>query len=191
MITGYWKLDREKSASQKEVMKIMGRKWYEIRIIDHVDEHFMLKLFDVPNKIPKLTMKAKLFVRLEVLKRFPKIPVKNMSYNHVLNANPKTLQHHPDDAKGFGDCESLSTWDEKTGTFTINWIMTRGVTKSGKKLTSVLRVDHRLRSDNELEAVMHIEWGDEEATCTKVYNRDESDAFIKQIETHQLKEFLK
>lgn len=51
MITGYWQLDSEKSTSQKGVMKVLGRKWYEVKLIDHVDEHFVLMLFDVPNKI--------------------------------------------------------------------------------------------------------------------------------------------
>ncbi len=190
--TGYWKLNRQRTGSQTDLLKRMGRAAYERWAIDKADEDFRLQHYvkegkDKHGNTKRLHIFRKdvtiyLFPSIVRLMKivYPSISLNRVSYTHVLKCNRKPKEHK-DDEKGFGPCSSRCSWDDAKQTFTIRWeIKGRGI----------LKVDHWVEpAADQLHARLTMNDGrGVPAVSVKVYDRQAPDATTRaiQAEAHAL-----
>lgn len=171
-LTGHWRLNPQLCSTQTDVLKLMGRKPWEISVIDKADEdfnlfHFKRKAKDGLSDIHffekhvVLSLDSRL---LKLLSAMVRIEVDKVKYAHKLVANNVEVQH-ADDEKRFGVCHSRTTWeDQHEGHrgFTIRWLLTRGVLK----VFHFLNERGQLQVEMEMQTVHH-----QSARCTKIYER--------------------
>lgn len=170
-LTGHWRLNQNLCSTQTEVLKLMGRKSWEISVIDKADEDFNLFHFKRPAKDGSdmhffekhviLSLDSKL---LKVLSSLVRLEVDKVKYQHKLVANNVTVEH-VDDEKRFGPCQSRTTWErdhEGREGFTIRWFLPRGV----------LKVFHCLNTQGQLYVEMEMRTlRQQHEKCVKVYDR--------------------
>jgi hypothetical protein len=170
MFSGEWRVDNAQSTSQQSLLRAMGKPSWQIGLVDKASETFVLRhsTGNVNGKIVHTFEKDVLIyldsVVLAMLSFI--IPVNQVKYQHTFHADGHK-QHHADDAKGFGECESLTTWDAKTQTFTIRWFLHNGILKAIHDLPS----DTVLRMRNEFTNARG-----ETFHATKVYVRSKAKA---------------
>ena len=130
--TGYWKLSHDKSSSQKELLKAMGRSKFQIYMIDSAEENFRLYHFAKGNQ-HVLEKDVTIFIQGNLVKIASTLfntDLTRIHYSHKLKANGKEKMH-ADDEKQFGDCKSVTLWDSKSDpeNFTIRWYVKNGIIK--------------------------------------------------------------
>ncbi len=171
-LTGHWRLLPAACTSQKETLKLMGRKPWELSVIDKADEDFNLFHFKRQTRDGQdmhffekhviLSLDSRFLKTLAALSRH--LEFDKVKYAHKLVANNVEVDH-VDDEKRFGPCKSRTTWEPNheghTG-FTIRWFISRGV----------LKVFHFLneRGQLQVEMDMHTTQG-KTARCVKIYER--------------------
>lgn len=171
VLTGHWKLQPQLSTTQTQVLQLMGRKQWEISVIDKAEEDFNLfhfKRFGQEGhamhffeKHVVLYLDSKV---LRVLSALVRLEVDRVKYHHRLVANNVEVTH-PDDEKRFGECKSRTTWerhhDGHEGV-TIRWFLRRGV----------LKVFHFLNSEGRLQVELEMTtFEGQKAKCIKIYER--------------------
>ena len=165
MFSGEWRVDNVKSTSQQALLRAMGKPSWQINLVDRASERFVLthttdivdgKRIHIFHKDVLIYLDSVILAMLSVL-----IPVNEVKYAHTFRADG-LKQHHAEDAKGFGECDSLATWDAKTKSLTIRWFLANGI----------LKAVHDLTSENEFR--MHNEFTNargETFRATKYYRR--------------------
>jgi hypothetical protein len=191
-LTGQWKLNPKKCTSQKELLQLMGRKFWEISAIDKANEDFRLIHFKKPvgegREIHFFDKLVVIYLESTVLKLLSAIlPIEfdRVRYTHKLVANNKN-KPHADDEKRFGECSSKTTWDpeskENDGVegFTIRWYVKTGI----------LKVFHFVNSDGDLQVNMEMTNAKGKVShAKKVYERqpmgDDMKAYIAKSQHKQ------
>lgn len=204
-LTGYWVLDLSKTSSQKEFLKALGRKPWEISVIDKANENFGLFHFVKKVETTDLHFFEKfvlIYLDSVVLRTLTKmsnavsnaihtdaIEFDKVKYSHRLTANRKEVTHD-DDEKRFGPCSSVTSWDSQIvdnksrDGFTIRWRI------PGKGLLTVF---HFVNDLDELQVEMKLVHPSGSVhTTRKIYRRSQSfpadlEASLK---SHKFKEFL-
>lgn len=182
VLTGQWKLNLEKCTSQSELLKEMGRKFWETSVINKANEDFCLFHFQKEIEGKKVHYFEK-FVTiyldsaiLKVLSKIFPIEIDRMSYTHKFVANNKE-KIHEDDEKRFGKCSSRTIMDEneeKKRGFTIRWYIKTGV----------LKVFHFVNDNGQLQVEMEFTSPKRVCKATKIYDRVEmSDENKKRFES--------
>jgi hypothetical protein len=174
-LTGKWKLNKDKCTSQRDVLKLMNRKFWEVSAIDKADEdfeilHFLKKMED-GKTIHYLEKFVVIYLDSSVLKIlsaiFP-IDIDKVKYSHKLVANNKEKKHDNDE-KQFGPCSSRTTWEknhENHEGFTIRWYLKMGI----------LKVFHFVNNNNELQVELEMtKPNGESAKAIKIYERQKQD----------------
>ena len=187
-LSGRWKLMNEHCSSQREVLKLMGRKPWEISVIDKADEYFDLLHFtkQMPDhqsihffdKFVIISLDSK-FLHL-LSKAFTEID--KVKYSHKLVAN-NVEKKHENDEKHFGVCASRTTWEKDHSGhqgFTIRWFIARGI----------LKVFHFVNEQDQLVVEMEMTLpSNRSAKCTKIYGRTEFTHDMQNyIDNHPYKE---
>lgn len=169
--TGHWRLNQKLCDSQIEVLTLMGRKPWELSVIDKADEDFNLFHFKRQTKygsdmhfFEKHVVLYLDSTLLKILAAMVRLEVDKVKYQHKLVANNLEVEH-PDDEKHFGPCKSRTTWEKSheghTG-FTIRWFISRGV----------LKVFHFVNDKDQLQVEMEMRRVDgKSAKCVKIYER--------------------
>lgn len=179
-LTGVWKLKRELSSPQQNVMRAMGRPNWQADVVDQADEdffmlHFAVRPAGLPESAPPLHLVDKR-VTIELQQQFLQL-VKGLAdftklhYEHKLSANGKEVKH-PDDEKGFGPCVSVCSVGPGEGSrcpkgqdvFLIRWYLRRGL----------LKVFHFVDENDRLHAVLQFHpaaAGGVVVSASKVYER--------------------
>ncbi len=191
ILTGHWRLLKDRCTTQTDVLKLMGRAFWEISVIDKADEDFNLFHFKRQTKDGKdmhffekhviLSLDSKV---LKILTSLVKIEFDKVKYSHKLVANNAEVEHH-DDEKRFGPCKSRTTWEtDHSGHegFTIRWMIHRGV----------LKVFHFINSDGHLQVEMEMRMpSGKSAKCIKIYERAPFEPAMQEIiEKSPHKQFL-
>jgi hypothetical protein len=197
-LTGQWRLNHEKRTSQSALLRSMGRKRWEMSVIDKADEDFRLVHFCKPVKksdpsggeteekqLHFFDIQGVIYLKstlLKVLSAIFPIEVDKVRFHHKLVANNKEKQHH-DDEKRFGPCTSLTSWEIQGGAFTIRWHL------PGK---GVLKVFHTLNPDGNLELRMDmIPAKGPTESAIKVFERlPPSDELRDYLQSHPHREHL-
>lgn len=164
--TGLWKLNCEKTLSQKTILRAMGRPTWQISVIDGANEDFRLLHFTRSvndKKIHYIEKNVRIFLNsqfLSTISYWLSIPFNEVQYKHILLANGQAVQH-ADDAKQFGPCTSRTVWTDEG--FTIRWYLSAGL----------LKVTHQVLNNNtELHVKLHFTNHDNVTTVsTKIYDR--------------------
>lgn len=164
--SGKWQIDHALSSSQKPLLEAMGRAKWQIYVIDGADEDFELIYEEkVKNekKVHTFTKNVRVFLNSSVLtimsKVFP-IPFNEIKYNHTFVHGTKV--HYKDDIKGFGECDSVTTYNAEHNTFTIRWYLNCGL----------LTAFHSLEKPNQFRIDMKLECRDRpDIVVYKVYRR--------------------
>jgi hypothetical protein len=173
-LTAQWKLNKTKCTTQQPVMKLMGRKAWEISLVDKADEDFRLLHFCKPPTgagTPELHFFDKYVIIyldsmiLKMLSFLPLVEFDKIRYSHKLTANGKEKKY-ADDEKRFGPCASRTTWEATNEYgfpgFTIRWYVNNGM----------LKVQHFVNRQDELEVHMTMtDHAGKQASCKKVYDR--------------------
>lgn len=165
-LTGQWRLNLDKCTSQSELLKEMGRKWWETSVINKAHEDFCLFHFQKEIEGKKINYFEKFVsiyldsVTLKILSKVLPIEIDRMHYTHKFVANNKEKQHE-DDQKRFGPCQSR-TITEANG-FIIRWYLKTGV----------LKVYHFVNPQNQLQVDMEFTSPKKIVKATKVYDRIE------------------
>jgi hypothetical protein len=199
--TGMWVLDLELTEqiraakgynTKADLLRQMGRNQFEISVIDKANERFRLIHMRKPGEkhvVHMFDKKVRIFLDSRLLKSVAAVtnliggvikPVDQVHYHDILhNAG---IQKHAPDQKRFGECTTLSTFDEDTQTFVIRWNLSQGL----------LKVSHIVSPQDKLEVVMDF-YGSRDpqtelplARSIKVYKRvpmEESDQ--KALATHK------
>lgn len=165
-LTGTWKLNLSKSTSQTDLLKAMGRPPWQIWVIDKANEDFNLCHFKRPSKsgldLHYFEKHVVIYLDSKILKVMSslfRVDTDKVRYQHRLVANNKSVEHK-DDEKQFGDCSSITSWDNDT--FIIRWHLKRGL----------LKVSHTVNDHDELVVTMEITGLHGKVTsATKVYDR--------------------
>ena len=170
-LTGHWRLNQKLCTSQTDVLRLMGRKTWEISVIDKADEDFNLFHFKRQTQggadMHFFEKHVLLFLDstiLKIISSMMRLEVDRVKYQHKLVANNVEVDH-ADDEKHFGTCKSRTTWErdhEGHEGFTIRWFIRRGV----------LKVFHYLNDDGQLRVEMEMHCPDgRQAKCVKIYDR--------------------
>jgi len=167
-LTGKWKLNLEKCTSQTDLLKAMGRPPWQIWVIDKANEDFNLCHFKRPSKsgldLHYFEKHVVIYLDssiLKVLSSLFRVDTDKVRYQHKLVANNKPA-HHADDEKQFGECSSITSWDDNDSGFTIRWHLKRGL----------LKVSHHVNADDQLVVTMDLTGAHGKVTsATKVYDR--------------------
>ena len=150
---------------------MMGRKSWQVSVIDKANEDFRLLHFAKPTPSGKtlhyfdkdvtIFLDSKVLSWLSSLTRLFTIEFDRVKYRHVLAANNRMVEHKNDE-KQFGVCQSRTSWVGETSGFTIRWYLKQGL----------LKVDHHVNARDQLEVRMHFTKPDKK-TCTavKIYDR--------------------
>jgi len=177
-LTGEWKLNKSKCTPQKDVLKLMGRKNWEISVIDKADENFGILHFEKKIEDGKSIHYFEKFVTIyldsSVLKFlaaiFP-IDIDRVKYSHKLIANNKEKQHENDE-KQFGPCSSRTTWEKNHDGhegFTIRWYLPK---------RGILKVFHFINENNELQVELEMTTNknghNETSKAIKIYEKQET-----------------
>lgn len=189
-LTGEWHLDKKITPSQKKFLKLMGRNAFERYVIDDADEVFCLFHFKKPIPEKKLNvhiMEKNVEISLNlsfftlIKKIFKDVDYNKVKYRHVLPAD-NARKFHKNDEKRFGDCHSITSWDEKEQKITIRWYLQTGL----------LTVSHFVNSDDRLQVDMLMETSNhEKEQVTKYYNRMSfSQENQSLLDNHKYKEYL-
>lgn len=131
-ITGRWKLDTAQSTDQKQMLKLMGRPFWQISVINNAEEDFRLFHFaktlegQIVHYFDKHVTIYLTSTFLQVMSKILRIEFDKVRYKHKLVANGRK-KAHPDDEKQFGPCESVTTSAEDG--FTIRWYLKKGLLK--------------------------------------------------------------
>jgi hypothetical protein len=129
--TGRWELDIEKSSSQKNLLKAMGKPAWQRKVVDGANELYNIFQFKRTTKTGKSVyfydISSKIFLVSKILKF---IPFSSVKYSHTIVANKKEIKHLNDEKK-FGDCTSRT--EQLTGqshpTFVVRWYLQSGILK--------------------------------------------------------------
>lgn len=163
-LTGLWKLNLKKSSSQTELLKAMGRPTWQIWVIDKANEDFQLHHF-IKNNIHFFEKHVVIYLDSIILKALStmfNVDKDKVKYRHMLLANKQPVKHK-DDEKQFGDCESISSYENSV--FTIRWYLRRGL----------LKVDHFINPRHELEVHMSMTTLKQTVEAVKIYDRYDID----------------
>jgi hypothetical protein len=166
--TGNWVIDHAKSDSQKPLLEAMKKPSWQIYVINDADEDFELLHFEqVVNskKTHCFTKNVRMFLNssvLSVLSAIVNIHFNEIKYNHSFEANGAKV-HHLDDKKGFGECDSITTYNSSNNTFTIRWQLKTGL----------LIAVHSLPTDDQfrIDMTMKRAGGVPDVQVCKVYTR--------------------
>lgn len=166
-LTGHWRLNQKLCTTQTDVLRIMGRKPWEISVIDKADEDFNLFHFKRQTrdgtdmhffeKHVILSLDSRVLKLVSTLSR---IEFDKVKYTHKLVANNVEVEH-ADDEKRFGKCKSRTTWEGDRNGFTIRWFIQN----------SVLKVFHFVNANNQLQVEMEVINAQKTAKCIKIYDR--------------------
>lgn len=190
-LTGHWCLNQAQCTSQTDVLRLMGRKTWEISVIDKADEDFNLFHFKRQTQggadLHYFEKHVLLFLDSRILKiihAMMRLEVDRVKYHHKLVANNVEVEH-ADDEKHFGPCKSRTTWErdhEGHEGFTIRWFIQRGV----------LKVFHYLNHEGQLRVEMEMLRPDgRHAKCVKIYDRKPfSEAMQQTLDASPHKPFL-
>lgn len=170
-LTGFWKLNKKKCTPQRDVLKIMGRRSWELSAIDQADENFCILHFQKKMEDGKIINYLEKFVViyldssiLKLLAAIFPVDVDKVQYSHKLVANNKEKKHDEDE-KQFGPCSSRTTWEknhEGHEGFTIRWYIRRGI----------LKVFHFINKNNELQVELEMTNAKGEVgKAIKIYDR--------------------
>lgn len=170
-LSGFWKLNHDKSSSQRALLTAMGRKSWQISVIDQASEEFCCWHFRKPVADQKslhfFEKNVTIFLSSTILKLISlvtRVEFDRVRYSHKLTANGKE-KAHPDDEKRFGPCTSRTSWETGVGNregLMIRWYLSNGL----------LKVFHFVNGKGELEA--HLEFTDHKGhsvSAIKVYDR--------------------
>lgn len=190
-LTGHWKLNKELCTPQSKVLQLMGRKPWEVSVIDKADEDFNLFHFRRPTKDGgymhffekhvTISLDSKI---LKLLSAVVRIEFDKVKYTHRLTANNIEVKHL-DDEKRFGECKSRTTWEKhangKEG-FAIHWFLKNGI----------LKVFHFINDSNQLQIEMEMFHANSKtAKCIKIYDRHEFTAEMQnKLDQHEYKAML-
>lgn len=164
---------KEKSTSQVELLRLMGRKQWEISVIDKADEDFCLlhykKRLPDGKEIHYFDKFVVIYLAsnaLRVLASIVKLDFDKVRYTHKLVAN-NVEKKHADDEKRFGQCSSRTSWEQNHDGyqgFTIRWYIGRGV----------LKVFHFVNHNGFLQVEMEMTTpAGKKASAVKIYERHE------------------
>lgn len=164
-LSARWKLNVSKSTSQQQLLKVMGRKPWEVSVIDKAQEDFaLLHLYHPEQKNMVFDKRVTIFLdskMLKLLSLLTRIEFDRVTYTHMLNANGQRVEH-ADDEKRFGPCGSATTWHRAGRGFTIRWFLTG----------ALLKVFHTVNDQGELEVQMEVKNGKGRVEkATKIYER--------------------
>lgn len=193
--TANWKLNHEKSSSQCELLRCLGRNRFQQSVIDKADEDFALfHFYDEEKKVHFFEKNVIIYLLptivdwLQRVMPFLTIELNRVEYSHQLVANGKHKAHE-EDQKQFGKCTSVTTWDEScpeakgVPAFTIRWYLSNGI----------LKVIHFVDDEDRLTMLMdfaNIDGSHGEAT--KKFDRHEfPDHLATKLKTHKYFRFLK
>lgn len=138
--TGRWELDHEKTSSQQDLLKLMGKPSWQRKVIDGANEHYNIFQFQKKNKKGKevyfYDISVKIFLVSKILNF---LPFSSVKYSHNMVANKKETKHLNDEKK-FGNCTSRTEQLENSEhpTFVVRWYLHSGI----------LKVSHVLLADN-------------------------------------------
>lgn len=163
---GKWLVDHNLSSPQEPLLRAMGKQWWQTRVIKYVDEDFEI-VHSLNGDRHCFHKNVRLFLTSGVLNMLKStimklidIPFHELTYKHTFIQNEK--KHFPDDMKGFGDCEALTTCNLKQNTFSIRWHLKCGL----------LVATHSLPNPNEfrIDMVLTHPNGDQ-VQVFKIYKR--------------------
>lgn len=168
MFTAVWELDHSQSTSQKDMLKLMGRPNWQIEVIDKAKELFRFIHYRSTANVNYMHKSAHIHLDSKVLDWIHKlfrIEFNQVKYDHWITADGKPRKH-ADDQKRFGECESVSTWEEDKQygpTFVIRWYLlpNRGL----------LTVRHSIDSKDQMLVRLKFEHRKQVAEAIKVYKR--------------------
>lgn len=151
--SGKWLINHDLSSEQKPLLKAMGRADWQISVIDKAQEDFEL-IHEVQEKNGKMynvfTKNVRMFLNssfLTIISKLIQIPFTEIKYNHTFTENKKT--HYQNDEKGFGECESIVTYNPTKNVFTIRWLLKCGILICNHSLpdNDTFRIDMTLKQD--------------------------------------------
>lgn len=192
-ITGRWVLDRAKSTSQKDILRMMGRPDWQIKVIDQADEDFFVLQFRHVSAQGQVTHSMYKQVRIylvdnnllrgigDFFQTMTGISLTAVEYKHHLIANAKAA-NFADDEKRFGPCSARTFLDNKTNQtgISIHWFL-----QTSPPVT--LKVFHFINSDGNLQIDMECNG----SKATKIYNRVDLKPEDKElIESHKFRKEL-
>jgi hypothetical protein len=165
---GNWVIDHNLSSPQKPLLVAMGKPKWQIGVVDDAEEDFELFCDVKTNKTGKqfyvFTKNVRMFLNstfLSVVSKLFSIPFNEIKYNHVFEANGRPF-HHENDKKDFGICDSITTYNAVSNTFTIRWQLRYGL----------LIATHSLPHYNQFRIDMILKRLDKpDITVHKIYNR--------------------
>jgi len=131
MFTGRWSVDLACSTSQQALLRAMGKPSWQISLVDKAREDFLLLEYTSETAQPCFEKDVRMFLDsdfLAFISALIHVPVNEISYRHVFRVQ-EHKQHWPEDSKGFGDCESLTTFPSPD-CFIIRWYLKCGVMKA-------------------------------------------------------------
>jgi len=175
MLTGKWKLNHNLSSDQKPLMKGLGRKRWEIWVVNDADEIFRLLHFKrdhngkethfFDKNVDIFLKKGVVYKNMARVMRLVGVHIEadKVHYEHKLVANraPKAC---PNDEKRFGDCVAITDYDAPTGVMTIFWQL---------KNARLLTVTHRINAKDQLQVDMKLKQHQHTWTAQKIYDRVE------------------
>jgi hypothetical protein len=135
-----------KKDSQQDLLKAMGRKQWQINLIDKADEIFKVKIDTNAKGETIIHKEVTIYLNhgLAKLCKVLRLPFHKVEYGHTLIADGE-IMCHPDDDKDFGPCTSRTFW--KKSRFTIQWYLKRGI---------ILVVKHSINADDTLIVELSI-----------------------------------
>lgn len=181
-LSGEWKLNVDQCTPQKELLQLMGRKFWEVSAIDKAKEDFRLLHFrktvgkgEEKKELHVFDKKVTIYldsVALKFLSMILPLEFDKVNYAHKLVADNREKKHS-DDEKRFGPCSSKTTWESKSADhggvpgFTIHWYLSSGI----------LKVFHFVNPAGQLQVEMEMTSKDgKKAKAVKVYDRQPQSA---------------
>ena len=167
--TGLWELNNAECVGQKALLTAMGRAAWQIRVIENAKETFRLMHY---SRVDPSGKKVHFFKKnvhiyldsgfLKIISALIRIPFNQITYECEMIADTKKVQH-PDDAKQFGECSSVTSWVEKDGRskFVIRWYLKQGL----------LKVHHVVKQNKLFAYLSFTDRAGKETTSMKVYDK--------------------
>ncbi len=169
MFSSRWTICHAKSDSQQQLLKAMGKSFWQIGLIDRAFEDFRLLHYTLTqdnHKVHVFEKNNRMFLdsnglaALKIL-TLGHIDFHEIKYNHTFLANGLS-QPHPNDAKQFGECQSITTWNPKLHLFTIRWRLHNGL----------LIAHHCITARDEFQMIIEFTGAKQEKfSVKKIYER--------------------